>query len=96
MQDRTMEYLWSTGHLSGSNVDYVEELYDQYLLDPESIPFEWRDFFDSLPAAPNSGQAEVSLNSIERHFRDLGRVSRPRRGPGRPWWRRCLPSSGAR
>jgi len=76
MQDRTMEYLWSTGHLSGSNVDYVEELYDQYLLDPESIPFEWRDFFDSLPAASNSGQAEVSLNSIERHFRDLGRVSR--------------------
>ncbi len=75
MQDRTMESLWSTGHLSGTNADYVEALYDQYLVDPEGIPEEWRSYFDSLPAA-NGGQLEVSHNSIERHFRELGKVSR--------------------
>ncbi|MEZ5515890.1 MAG: 2-oxoglutarate dehydrogenase E1 component [Gammaproteobacteria bacterium] len=76
MQDRTMERLWSTGHLSGTNADYVEELYDQYLTDPDSIPSEWKDYFDSLPAINGNGQPEVSLNSIEKHFRELGRVSR--------------------
>ena len=64
MQDRTMEHLWSTSHLSGTNADYVEELYDQYLMDPDSIPDEWRHFFDSLPATSGNGQAEVSLSSI--------------------------------
>ncbi|MEZ5492055.1 MAG: 2-oxoglutarate dehydrogenase E1 component [Gammaproteobacteria bacterium] len=76
MQDRTMDHLWSTSHLSGTNADYVEELYDQYLMDPDSIPDEWRHFFDSLPATSGNGQAEVSLSSIERHFRELGKVSR--------------------
>lgn len=76
MQNRTMEALWQTGHLSGSNADYIEELYDQYLLDPDSIPDEWRQYFDALPARAEAEQAEVSHNAIERHFKELGKVSR--------------------
>jgi len=41
--------LWSTSHISGPNADYVEGLYEQYLSDPNSIPPEWRDYFDRLP-----------------------------------------------
>ncbi len=71
-----MEALWGSGHLSGANADYVEELYDQYLLDPDSIPDEWRQYFDALPATMEKEQAEVSHSAIERHFRELGKVSR--------------------
>jgi 2-oxoglutarate dehydrogenase E1 component len=71
-----MEALWGTGHLSGANADYVEELYDQYLLDPDSIPDEWRQYFDALPAKIEKEQVEVSHSAIERHFRELGKVSR--------------------
>jgi len=76
MQNRTMEALWKTGHLSGSNAEYVEELYDRYLLDPDAIPDEWRQYFDALPISDEVEQAEVSHNAIERHFRELGKVSR--------------------
>jgi len=71
-----MEALWRTGHLSGSNADYVEELYDQYLLDPDAIPSEWREYFDALPAGIDQEQVDVSHNAIESHFRELGKVSR--------------------
>jgi len=76
MQNRTMEALWNSGHLSGANSGYIEEIYDQYLTDPDSIPDEWRRYFDGLPTAVTHGQAEVSHGAIERHFRELGKVSR--------------------
>jgi 2-oxoglutarate dehydrogenase E1 component len=60
MQDRSMEVMWSSGHLSGSNAEYVEELYDGFLADPQSIPQEWRDFFESLPTANGRESVEVS------------------------------------
>ena len=41
--------LWATSHISGPNADYVETLYEQYLIDPNSIHSEWRDYFDRLP-----------------------------------------------
>ncbi len=50
MQDKLMEAMWSTGHLSGSNVQYVENLYEDFLSDPASIPEQWRELFQSLPA----------------------------------------------
>ena len=76
MQNRTMEALWNSGHLSGANSGYIEEIYDQYLTDPDSIPDEWRRYFDGLPTTVTHGQAEVSHGAIERHFRELGKVSR--------------------
>lgn len=76
MQDSLMDIMWSTGHLSGSNAEYVEELYENYLSDPDSIPQQWRDFFDSLPAATDDAQADVSHSEIRNDFRALGKVSR--------------------
>lgn len=45
----SMLELWGTSHISGSNADYIEGLYEQYLADPNAIDPEWRDFFDRLP-----------------------------------------------
>ncbi|HAG72086.1 MAG TPA: hypothetical protein DCL66_07755, partial [Gammaproteobacteria bacterium] len=38
MQQNLMELMLSTGHISGSNAAYVEDLYESYLSDPDSIP----------------------------------------------------------
>ncbi len=76
MQDNLMEIMWSTGHLSGSNAEYVEELYEQFLSDPDSIPKQWRDFFESLPAENGSSASEVSHAKIKKDFEALGKVSR--------------------
>ena len=76
MQDSMMEVLWSSGHLSGSNASYVEDLYEEFLSDPDSTPQQWRDFFESLPATNGDKQRDVSHAEIRRDFRALGKVSR--------------------
>ena len=75
MQQSVMEKLWSTGHLSGSNAEYVDGLYESFLSNPASVPDEWRDFFSSLPPG-NGGVIEISHSRIRDDFRKLGKVSR--------------------
>lgn len=48
MQQGIMELMWNSSHVSGSNVHYVEALYEQYLDDPSTVPDEWRTYFDQL------------------------------------------------
>ena len=77
MHENIMELMWSTGHLSGSNAEYVEELYEDYLSDPESVPEQWRTFFDSLASAVmENANPDVSHASIRRDFQALSKVSR--------------------
>lgn len=76
MHDNLMEVMWSTGHLSGSNASYVEELYEDFLVDPDSIPQQWRNFFQSLPAVNARNQADVSHSEIRKDFKALAKVSR--------------------
>ena len=76
MQDNLLEIMRSTGHLSGSNSAYVEELYESFLADAESVPPEWKDFFQSLSAANDDKGPDVSLAAIENEFKALGRISR--------------------
>lgn len=76
MQDKLMEAMWSTGHLSGSNVQYVENLYENFLSDPASIPEQWRELFQSLPAINGADEEEVSHAEIKKDFIALGKTSR--------------------
>jgi 2-oxoglutarate dehydrogenase E1 component len=50
-----MNQLMSNSYLFGSNVPYVEELYENYLLNPGSIDPAWRDYFDKLANLPGAG-----------------------------------------
>jgi len=76
MPDNLLEIMRSTGHLSGSNAAYVEELYERYLVDSDSVPGEWKDFFQSLAAANDDAGPDVSHAAIENQFKALGKVSR--------------------
>ena len=69
--------MWSTGHLSGSNAEYVEELYESFLSDPDSVPEQWRSFFESLPSPDGRGATQdASHADIKRDFKTLSKVSR--------------------
>ena len=63
---------WSTSHLSGSNATYVEELYEAYLQDPNSVPDQWRDNFDKLPRV-NGTEGDIPHSTIRDHFLYLAR-----------------------
>ncbi len=72
--DSIMEAMWNTGHLSGVNAEYVEELYESFLSDPASVPAQWRGFFETLPA--ENGNHDVSHAEIRKEFRALAKTSR--------------------
>ena len=76
MHDSIMELMWSSGHLSGGNAEYVEQLYDLYLKNAEQVPEEWRNYFDKLPKIAEQPQADVSHREIQEYFRRLGKTSR--------------------
>jgi len=63
-----MHRQWSTSHLSGSNAEYVEELYEVYLRDPNAVPESWRNYFDRLPRVSGTIEKDVSHAAVREHF----------------------------
>src|SRR5665647_892351 len=52
----------ANSYLFGGNAPYVEEMYENYLANPGSVPDSWRDYFDALqnvPAADGSTAKDV-------------------------------------
>ncbi len=68
MQESSMERLWRSGHISGGNASYVEELYEQYLSDPASVPDQWRSYFQTLPRVEGTVANDLSHSTIRDHF----------------------------
>ncbi|CAM5778395.1 2-oxoglutarate dehydrogenase E1 component [Castellaniella caeni] len=52
--------LQSNSYLFGANAPYVEELYEEYLNDPGSIPDQWRSYFDQLQHQPAADGRETT------------------------------------
>lgn len=76
MHDSIMELMWKSGHLSGGNASYVEQLYDQFLKEPEAVPQEWRTYFQNLPRISDSPQSDISHLEVQQYFKELGKTSR--------------------
>ncbi|MFZ2738000.1 MAG: 2-oxoglutarate dehydrogenase E1 component [Burkholderiaceae bacterium] len=58
-------------HLFGANAPYVEELYENYLANPGSVPDNWRDYFDALqnvPAVDGSNARDVPHQPVINAF----------------------------
>ena len=83
MQQSLMELLWSTSHISGGNAEYVEEVYETYLRDPNSVPSTWREYFDKLPRVEGNSNPDVPHSEIIKYFELLGKNrARPIIAPG--------------
>src|SRR6476661_3519345 len=64
MSDQSSVYTAYRGnsYLFGGNAPYVEEMYENYLANPGSVPDTWREYFDALqhvPAADGSNAKDV-------------------------------------
>ena len=64
MSDQSSVYSAYRGnsYLFGGNAPYVEEMYENYLANPGSVPDNWREYFDALqhvPAADGSNAKDV-------------------------------------
>ena len=58
-------------YLFGGNAPYVEEMYENYLSNPGSVPDNWRSYFDALqhvPAADGSNARDVAHLPVVNAF----------------------------
>ncbi|WP_293762217.1 2-oxoglutarate dehydrogenase E1 component [uncultured Aquitalea sp.] len=68
-----MQSMYSHSYLFGGNAPFIEELYEQYLADPNSVPAEWRDYFDKLAQSPGAAERDVPHQPIQESFIQLAK-----------------------
>ncbi len=66
-----MQAMLASSFLSGVSANYVEELYEAYLIDPNSVPADWRECFAQLPQVDQQFQQDVAHSKIRQHFLEL-------------------------
>ncbi len=68
-------------YLFGGNAPYVEEMYENYLANPGSVPDNWREYFDALqnvPAADGSSTRDVPHQPVINAFADRAKQGQTR------------------
>ncbi|MES9826993.1 MAG: 2-oxoglutarate dehydrogenase E1 component [Candidatus Thiodiazotropha sp.] len=63
-----LDLLRSTSAYSGGNAAFVEELYENYLKDPQSIPDDWRKEFEGLPSQAHTDTAHEPIRQRFLHL----------------------------
>ncbi len=58
----------NNSYLFGGNAPFIEELYEKYLANPQSIPEEWRDYFDRMQVLPGSSDKDVAHAPVVESF----------------------------
>ena len=67
----------SNTYLFGGNAPYVEEMYENYLANPGSVPDSWREYFDALqnvPAADGSNAKDVAHQPVVNAFAERAKM----------------------
>ncbi len=71
--DSSLSALLASTPLSGGNAAYVEDLFEQYLSDPTTVPSVWRDYFKTLTAGRGR---EVAHGAVKDSLRQAARAPR--------------------
>ncbi|MGB0987224.1 MAG: 2-oxoglutarate dehydrogenase E1 component [Pseudoalteromonas spongiae] len=72
MPEGVMKAWLESSHLSGANTAYIEELYEQYLENSQSVSAEWRSVFESLPKIEGA-DIEYKHSEIREEFKILAK-----------------------
>lgn len=67
---RSMQDLWKDSYLTGGNEEYLENLYETYLKNPEDVPNEWQDYFKQLAQSTH----DISHADIRDYFLQLPKM----------------------
>ena len=70
-----MRQFLDNSYLFGGNAAFIEDLYEKYLANPQSVPDAWRDYFDRLQVLPGSNVKDIARAPVEESF-----VQRAKRG----------------
>src|SRR5947207_5547622 len=63
-----MKEFLNNSYLFGGNAPFIEELYEKYLVNPASVPDEWREYFDRMQVLPGSSTKDVAHAPVIESF----------------------------
>jgi 2-oxoglutarate dehydrogenase E1 component len=63
-----MKQFLDNSYLFGGNAPFIEDLYEKYLVNPQSVPEEWRDYFDRMQVLPGSSDKDVAHAPVVESF----------------------------
>src|SRR5712664_492585 len=55
-----MRQFLDNSYLYGANATFIEDLYEKYLVNPQSVPEEWREYFDRMQVLPGNAAKDVA------------------------------------
>ncbi len=64
-------------YLFGSNAPYIEELYEQFLSNPDSVEDHWKQYFSDLTNQAGAAAKDVAHRPIQEAFAQLAKQHRP-------------------
>ena len=68
-----IEQLRESSALFGGNAPFIEDLYERYLQDPDTVPENWRDYFAHLQASQAIGGQEIAHAPVRESFARLAK-----------------------
>lgn len=72
MPEGIMKAWLESSHLNGANIVYIEELYESYLDNSQSVSAEWRELFQQLPKIEGTS-VEFHHSAIRDEFKELAK-----------------------
>ena len=66
-----MKQLLSTSYLNGANAPFIEEQYENYLANPNSVSDEWKKYFDELQKTSGAVTRDIAHTPIIDSFARL-------------------------
>lgn len=74
MQKKTYEAFQQSSYIAGNSSAYLDELYDQFLQDPNSVSEDWRSYFNSLPNVGNHTGQDQPVEMVNDRFVALAKA----------------------
>src|SRR6267142_7225744 len=63
-----MKQFLDNSYLFGGNAPFIEELYEKYLVNPQAVADEWREYFDRMQVLPGSTTKDVAHAPVVESF----------------------------
>src|SRR6267378_2103429 len=63
-----MRQFLDNSYLYGANATFIEDLYEKYLVNPQSVAEEWREYFDRMQVLPGNAAKDVAHAPVVESF----------------------------
>jgi 2-oxoglutarate dehydrogenase E1 component len=71
---KSLQQLYQSSHLYGSNAPYIEAYYEGWLSDPDAVPEQWARAFRDMHNGSGDTISESGRLAVEARFEALGRL----------------------